>query len=333
MLINRPYLPEGMNQTYQRSAAALRAAGDLKKYSGEAIPLEMMVDRCDSAHDLHGTINGLPAVIPRAEAVCSAVSGAEKEIAVLSLVGRPVCCVLLDAAGEDGAALRLSRRAMQEKALAYLEETLREGDVIPAVITSMSPIGVFADIGCGVIALLPIRHISVSRIEHPRERFAPHQRIWAAVQKIDREQALLLLRERTVAVLKTGTYWRRKWPALAVIVLGAGYLTFLYGWVGLVLTAVVVAIVLYGMWRGSDSVLDRMCGTFIWQFGPEEILLSDGRGGSWQVPYAGTLLETPHAWVLCGPGGVAAYSFARAAFENEAEQQAFLDMLNARLGA
>ena len=114
MLINRPYLPEGMNQTYQRSAAALRAAGDLKKYSGEAIPLEMMVDRCDSAHDLHGTINGLPAVIPRAEAVCSAVSGAEKEIAVLSLVGRPVCCVLLDAAGEDGAALRLSRRAMQE---------------------------------------------------------------------------------------------------------------------------------------------------------------------------------------------------------------------------
>lgn len=153
------------------------------------------------------------------------------------------------------------------------------------------------------------------------------------VQKIDREQALLLLRERTVAVLKTGTYWRRKWPALALIVLGAGYLTFLYGWVGLVLTAVVVAIVLYGMWRGSDSVLDRMCGTFIWQFGPEEILLSDGRGGSWQVPYAGTLLETPHAWVLCGPGDVAAYSFARAAFENEAEQQAFLDMLNARLGA
>lgn len=153
------------------------------------------------------------------------------------------------------------------------------------------------------------------------------------VQKIDREQALLLLRERTVAVLKTGTYWRRKWPALALIVLGAGYLTFLYGWVGLVLTAVVVVIVLYGMWRGSDSVLDRMCGTFIWQFGPEEILLSDGRGGSWQVPYAGTLLETPHAWVLCGPGGVAAYSFARAAFENEAEQQAFLDMLNARLGA
>ena len=187
MLINRPYLPEGMNQTYQRSAAALRAAGDLKKYSGEAIPLEMMVDRCDSAHDLHGTINGLPAVIPRAGAVCSAVSGAEKEIAVLSLVGRPVCCVLLDAAGENGAALRLSRRAMQEKALAYLEETLREGDVIPAVITSMSPIGVFADTGCGVIALLPIRHISVSRIEHPRERFAPHQRIWAAVQKIDRE--------------------------------------------------------------------------------------------------------------------------------------------------
>lgn len=189
MLTNRPYLPEGMNLTYQRSALHLLSAGDLKKYASESIPLECMIDRCDSDHNLHGRINGLPAVIARSEAICPGVSGSEKEIAVLSLVGKSVCCELLDAVSEpDGITLHLTRRRLQEKALAYLEENLCEGDVIPAVITSMSPIGVFADIGCGIIALLPIRQISVSRIEHPKERFSPHQRIWAVVQKIDAAQ-------------------------------------------------------------------------------------------------------------------------------------------------
>lgn len=189
MLTNRPYLPEGMNQTYQRNALHLLSAGDLKKYSSDATPLEFVIDRCDSDHNLHGKLNDFPAVIDRSEAICAEVSGAGKEIAVLSLVGKSVCCELLDAVfSPGGTTLYLSRKRLQEKALAYLEATLCEGDVIPAVITSMSSAGVFADIGCGIIALLPIRRISVSRIEHPKERFSPHQRIWVVVQKIDLEQ-------------------------------------------------------------------------------------------------------------------------------------------------
>ena len=153
------------------------------------------------------------------------------------------------------------------------------------------------------------------------------------VQQLDREQARLLLRERTIAVLKTGTYWRRKWPALVLIALGVGYVTFQYGWVGFAMMAALVAVMLYAMWRRPAGDFDRICGTFTLRFGPEEILLSDSRGSSWQIPYCGKLLETPHAWVLCGPGGVAAYSFAKDAFGDKAEEQAFLAMLNARLDA
>ena len=97
--------------------------------------------------------------------------------------------------------------------------------------------------------------------------------------------------------------------------------------------AALVAVMLYAMWRRPAGDFDRICGTFTLRFGPEEILLSDSRGSSWQIPYCGKLLETPHAWVLCGPGGVAAYSFAKDAFGDKAEEQAFLAMLNARLGA
>ena len=79
MLTNRPYLPEGMNQTYQRNALHLLSAGDLKKYSSDATPLEFVIDRCDSDHNLHGKLNDFPAVIDRSEAICADVSGAGKK--------------------------------------------------------------------------------------------------------------------------------------------------------------------------------------------------------------------------------------------------------------
>lgn len=195
LFMSRPYLPEGMNQSYRTNAEALLALNDIKKYIRESLPLELTVDRCDSRHDLHTTLSGFPAVIRRSEAISSAVSGAEKEIAVISLVGKTISCELTDMVLDEtgGTVLLLSRKHIQEKALSYLLNTLTEGDVIPAVITSLSPIGAFVDIGCGIIALLPIRQISVSRIHHPRERFSPHQTIYAAVQKIDRENNRFLL--------------------------------------------------------------------------------------------------------------------------------------------
>ena len=195
MFFDRPYLPEGMNQTYRENAASLASLAALKHCIKEAAPLELLVDRCDSAHALHGTLGGFRACIPRAEAIAPAISGSDKEIAVLSLVGRYVCCVLTDMTIDENGntVLLLSRRRLQEQALAYLMETLHEGDVIPASITSAAPAGVFADVGCGVIALLPIRQISVSRIRHPKERFREHSPIFAAVQKLDQTQKRILL--------------------------------------------------------------------------------------------------------------------------------------------
>lgn len=195
LLLNRPYLPEGRNESYRKNAEALLTVSDAKKYCREETPLEMTVARCDAKHDLYGTIGPFPAVIRRSEAISAAVSGAEKEIAVLSLVGKTVCCTIRDICSNDEGQtlLELSRRGIQDKALSYLLDTVQEGDVIPASVSSMAPIGVFADVGCGIIALLPIRQISVSRIQHPAERFSPHQPICAAVRKIDRAAGRLLL--------------------------------------------------------------------------------------------------------------------------------------------
>ena len=195
MFINRPYLPEGMNKSYQENANMLLTLNDAKKYITESTPLEFTVDRCDHLHHLHGTIGHFPVQINRENAISPYISGADKEISILSLVGKPICGTLTAVTqAQDGTPLlHLSRKQLQENALSYLLDTLHEGDIIPAVIASISSIGVFADIGCGIIALLPIRQISVSRISHPNERFLPNQTIFCVIEKIDHLERRFLL--------------------------------------------------------------------------------------------------------------------------------------------
>lgn len=56
------------------------------------------------------------------------------------------------------------------------------GDIIPARVTHLESFGAFVDIGCGVISMLPIDCMSVSRITHPRDRFVIGQNIKVIVK-------------------------------------------------------------------------------------------------------------------------------------------------------
>ena len=67
--------------------------------------------------------------------------------------------------------------------------TLCPGDVVDAKVTHLEPFGAFVDIGCGVISLLSIDCISVSRISHPRDRFYTGMPIKAVIKNIDYETA------------------------------------------------------------------------------------------------------------------------------------------------
>jgi small subunit ribosomal protein S1 len=62
---------------------------------------------------------------------------------------------------------------------------LKPGDVVNARITHLETFGAFADIGCGIVALMPIDAISVSRIEHPSERFTVGMDIKAVIKSIE----------------------------------------------------------------------------------------------------------------------------------------------------
>ena len=189
---NKLYPPEGLRPpvplTLDRLREALEA-GDI---------LEAPVQRCGVDHTLCLSLGGVRGRIPREEAVAPWISGAERDIAVLSRVGKPTCFTVtaLEADAKGAPAALLSRRAAQEKAIAYFLEHLEPGSILTGRITRLESFGAFVDVGCGIVAMLPIEHISVSRISHPKDRFQEGQKILAAVWSLDREARRITLTHR-----------------------------------------------------------------------------------------------------------------------------------------
>ena len=126
-------------------------------------------------------------IIPREECAMGIKDGLVRDIAIISRVNKPVCFKVLEIENsQDGTPFAiLSRRLAQEECNKNYISALRSGDVIDAVVTHLEPFGAFCDIGCGIIALMPIDAISVSRISHPSDRFSPGDIIKAVVKSID----------------------------------------------------------------------------------------------------------------------------------------------------
>ena len=136
--------------------------------------------------------------MPREEVTAPWITGAGRDIAVLSRVGKPVCFTVTDlSADAKGAPVALlSRKQAQEDAITALEALLRPGAVVTGRIVGMEPFGAFVDIGRGIVALLPTAYISAARIRHPRERFQIGQKILAVVKSLDRASHRITLTHR-----------------------------------------------------------------------------------------------------------------------------------------
>ena len=189
---NKRFLPEGLRPCSACSLQSLKAAVE----TGEI--LEDIVQRCGTDHTLQLSLDGITARISRQEVNAPWINGSDRDIAVLSRVGKQICFTVQSVTSDEKGApvAHLSRRAAQEKAMEFFLEHLEPGMVLTCRVTRMESFGAFLDIGCGIIGLLPIERISVSRITHPRERFREGQKILAAVLNIDRQQRRVTLTHR-----------------------------------------------------------------------------------------------------------------------------------------
>ena len=181
------YLPEGGIINSAANKAALQNISSLQEAYRNGTVLEARASVCTAEHNLLLDLNGTKGIIPRVEGAMGIESGETRDIAIISRVNKPVCFRITgfehDGTGKPVAIC--SRRTVQQDCIKNYLDNLTPGDVIPAAVTHMENFGCFADIGCGIVALMPIDTISVSRIEHPRERFAVGMDIKAIIKSIE----------------------------------------------------------------------------------------------------------------------------------------------------
>ena len=189
------YLPEGAYIGTRSNEEAMASLENLIRAKNLGTVLEARAQLCDGAHDLLVSLGKYKGIIPRAEAVFCPDGEPARDIAVITRVGKTVCFVVTDVILRDGEEPRifLSRRLAQQQCYENYITKLRAGDVIPARITHEEPFGCFCDIGRGIISLLSIDCISVSRIAHPRDRFFTGQYIKAVVKRTVRHDGRIAL--------------------------------------------------------------------------------------------------------------------------------------------
>lgn len=183
--MNPTYYPEGMFPKSLRADEMTRE--QLKKACLEGTILEATARSATPQHDLLVDLGGIQGIIPRADTAIGIADGTVRDIAILSRVGKPVCFQIASVDGlyDPRPTLLLSRRAAQQEALHYLLHDIPTGTVLPAVVTHLDRFGAFCDIGCGNVSLLSIEHISISRINHSRDRFQEGQHIFVAIGSQD----------------------------------------------------------------------------------------------------------------------------------------------------
>lgn len=178
------YLPEGFTKKTKKQEITLSILSDAQK-SGEI--LYGICTLCDTEHNLLVDLNGIKGIIPRKSGALGIESGETRDIALISRVAKEVCFtvseITFDESGEPTAIL--SRLNAQKKFKDYFFENYSVGDIIDAKITHLTSFGAFCDIGCGIIALLPIDSVSVSRISHPKDRFCVGDEIKVVIKGID----------------------------------------------------------------------------------------------------------------------------------------------------
>lgn len=184
-------LPEGMAPAYPPH----QSLSDLQEAKAQKTILTGTAVRCDRFRDLHVRFGGYEGVIPRSEAIHPDISGAQRDISVLSLVGRSISFTIerisFDGAGRP--VISLSRRAAQEKALHWLLSHAQVGCILPARVTHLADFGAFVDLGCGVISLVPLDNLSVARASHPSQRLHVGEDILVVVTGIDAEHSRFYL--------------------------------------------------------------------------------------------------------------------------------------------
>lgn len=184
------YLPEGFKVCSEENREYISTLHGLEIAKEKGLILEGMAVLCNGDMSLEVELgHGIRGVIPREEVLWDCGGNSVKDIAVITRVGKAVCFKVREIRcdREGRPYCLLSRRDAQRECYECYLSYLEPGDVVRSKVTHLEHFGAFVDIGCGIVSLLTIDCISVSRIQHPSDRFTVGQHIKTVIKSIDRE--------------------------------------------------------------------------------------------------------------------------------------------------
>ena len=183
------FIPEGWDETKESlNTSFIQNAFETGKV------LQGYVNECDSNYNLHLNLgNNIKGIIPRNE-----LEGINVDD--LGFCNPNICKNKVNQFVQfkikeiyDDENVILSRKNVQEDALTWVKEELKPGSVVNGIVKNMRKFGAFVEIGGGVVGLLHIEDISVSRIKSPEERFSIGQKINVMIKSIDKDNNKIVL--------------------------------------------------------------------------------------------------------------------------------------------
>jgi len=191
------YLPEGLLYGTAANREYISSVAGLERALREGVILEAPAAMCDSEMNLYIDLGAVRGVIPKEEVALTKDGEELKSIAVITRVGKSVCFKVTSIEEENGMTTAyLSRRAAQLECKREYIGDLCPGDILRAKVTHTESFGAFVDIGCGIVSLLPIDCISVSRISHPSDRLSAGEYIPVIVRTVDEENDRIFVTHR-----------------------------------------------------------------------------------------------------------------------------------------
>lgn len=192
------YNPEGcLIGSFRNREMICGGRAALERAISQGLILEGIATLCDGDMNLHVDLHGIKGIIPKEE-ICFLRSDEKiKDIAIITRVGKPVCFKVISIEERDGETYAvLSRRLAQIDCINNYIATLIPGDIVNSRVTHLDSFGAFVDIGCGVISLLTIDCMSVSRFSHPKDRLYCGMFMPTVIKSIDRESGRIFVTMR-----------------------------------------------------------------------------------------------------------------------------------------
>lgn len=183
------FIPEGWENTEEKYSLS-----SIKNAIEKGRIMQGFAYKCDENYNIHVKLNEkLEGIIPRNEIDYLGVdeNGNTKAGICKNKINNYVQFKVKSIS--DDSNIILSRKDVCKEALDWVNSELSPGMIVNGIVRNIRPYGVFVEIGGGVVGLIHIQDISISRMKNPNERFFIGQKIKTMIKCVDKENSRIIL--------------------------------------------------------------------------------------------------------------------------------------------